>query len=65
MDTDSGLFGEPTYSIQSVSNNAGSHFDIDSETGQIYVIQPVDRKDRYILIVKAEDKASEKARRYL
>lgn len=62
-DVDSGLFSQVQYAIQSVSNNGANNFDIDAETGQIYVTQPVDRGDRYILIIAAEDRASEKTRR--
>ena len=54
-DADSGEMGQVLYSIVDVSNDGVSKFDIDPESGQIYVTQDVERNTQYILTVMAQD----------
>ena len=56
-DVDSGLSGEVSYRILSVSNGGRSKFDIDPRSGQVYVTQLVDRGESYVITVEAEDNA--------
>lgn len=64
-DADSGQFGTVRYSIQSVSNDGGKKFAIDGSTGEVFVTERVDRKESYVLTIKAEDQAPERNRRYV
>ena len=54
-DVDSGDFGQVTYSIVAVSDGQEGKFDIDRNVGQLYVTQPVQRGERYIVTVAATD----------
>lgn len=54
-DADSGFFGEVTYSIKSVSNEGRSKFDIDPNTGELFVTGLVDRDETYVITVEARD----------
>ena len=54
-DADSGSYGQVRYSIVSVSGGQENLFDIDEETGQLYVVGEVERNERYIVVVQATD----------
>ncbi len=54
---DSGVFGRIKYNIRHVSNNGGTKFEIDENSGLIRVTDTVDRGEQYIITVEAEDQA--------
>ena len=61
-DTDSGTYGDITYSIVEVTNDGEEKFDIDSDTGQISIEGTVTRGDRFVLSVRASDRATSNKR---
>lgn len=63
-DADSKTYGEVKYSIETVSNDGSSKFEVNADTGMIYVTAKVDRGEQYFITVKAHDQAPEKNRRY-
>jgi hypothetical protein len=56
-DVDTGDMGTISYSILSVSNNGQGMFDIEPDSGILYVTQKVDRHETFIIQVKATDQA--------